>query len=158
MRGLTPRVLQAEEVDEVAEPANVHMRAHRQLTRTFWRIHRAVRTHLEPWGITSRQYTLLSHVNEEGVALTDLASHMNADLSTANGIVNRLEKAEYVERERCSCDRRVVRVKLTGKGRKLRDSVAPELEAQIGSWYAALSKEELKLLCELLARLSHTVS
>lgn len=142
----------------MAEPANVHMRAHRQLTRTFWRIHRAVRTHLEPWGITSRQYTLLSHVNEEGVALTDLASHMCADLSTANGIVNRLEKAEYVERERCSCDRRVVKVKLTEKGRELRDSVAPELEAQISRWYGVLSEEELHQLCELLSRLSHTAS
>lgn len=147
-----------EEVDDVTESRSVHMRTHRQLTLTFWRIHRAIRTHLEPWGITSRQYNLLSHVSEEGVTLTDLATHINADLSTANGIVNRLEKAEYVARQRCKSDRRVVKVKLTVKGRALRDSVAPELEQQISDWYSVLSDEELKELCELLARLTHAIS
>ncbi|NLN19276.1 MAG: MarR family transcriptional regulator [Firmicutes bacterium] len=142
----------------MTKSTNVHMRTHRQLTLTFWRIHRAIRTHLEPWGITSRQYNLLSHVNEEGVTLTDLAAHINADLSTATGIVNRLEKAEYVTRQRCKSDRRVVKVRLTVKGRALRDSVAPELEQQISDWYSVLSDEELKKLCELLSRLTHAIS
>lgn len=135
----------------------MQMRVHKQLTRTFWRVHRSIRSLLEPWGVTPRQYTLLLHVSEEGVALTDLASHMNADLSTANGIVNRLEKGGYVERERCTCDRRVVLVKLTRKGRELREKVVPELDTQIGNWYAELTEDELNQLYELLARLHNTV-
>ena len=129
------------------------LRTNRQLNHTFWKLQRAMRTRLEPFALTPRQYSLLVHVGEEGTAFTDLAEHMYADLSTVNGIVNRLEKQGYLVRERCLSDRRVVLIRLTAEGKELRQRVVPYHHAQIHEIYAGLSEQELQDLRALLARL-----
>ncbi len=127
---------------------------HRQLLRTYWKLQRAINNRLEPFGITGQQFSLLLRVSEEGVPLTQLAEKLAADISTVNGIVNRLEKQELVCRERCTDDRRVVYVKLTPAGRSLRQQAMPEHHQLMQEKYDVLAAEELNLLYELLRKLA----
>jgi MarR family 2-MHQ and catechol resistance regulon transcriptional repressor len=136
------------------EPVDPIRTTHRLLLRTFWKLQRAIRNRLEQFGITHPQYSVLVRVNEDGVPLTRLADKMYSDISTVNGIVNRLEKQGYVKRERCTADRRVVYIKLTPEGMALRQKVMPIHRRHIEERYAVLSDDELATLQELLKKLA----
>ncbi|HHW10303.1 MAG TPA: MarR family transcriptional regulator [Firmicutes bacterium] len=136
------------------EPVDPIRTTHRLLLRTFWKLQRAIRNRLEEFGITPPQFSVLVRVGEEGVPLTRLADKMYSDISTVNGIVNRLEKQGLVKRERCTSDRRVVYIKLTPEGLALRQRVMPVHLQHIEERYAVLSAEELATLQELLKKLA----
>src|ERR1041385_1641928 len=52
-----------------------------------------------------------------------LATRVGCGAPTITGVIDRLEKLGYAERERDDVDRRVVRVKLTAKGRAIYDEL-----------------------------------
>ena len=127
---------------------------HRILLRTFWKLQRAINNRLEPFGLTGQQFSLLVRVSEEGVPLTQLAERLFSDVSTVNGLANRLEKQGLIYRERCTSDRRVVYVKLTQAGRDVRQRALPEHHQHMQERYGVLNAEELATLQELLKKLS----
>lgn len=141
----------------MARQLEMEIKTHRQLNHTFWKLQRAIRARLESFALTPRQYGVLVHVNQQGVALTDIAEHMYSDLSTINGIVNRLEKQGFVKRERSTSDRRVVLVKLTETGRNLKNRAVPDHHAHIQELYVGFSEQELRDLQALLQRLFHSL-
>lgn len=53
------------------------------------------------------------------VIMSEIANHLNAPLSTTTGLVNRLVKNGYLQRERSEEDRRIVVIRLTEDGKKL---------------------------------------
>jgi DNA-binding MarR family transcriptional regulator len=130
----------------------------RLLMRTYWKLKRSMRSWLDSFELTPAQYQVLSRTNVEGVPLTKIAEAMYADLSTVNGIVNRLERSGYVSRERSTSDRRVCYVKLTPAGQQLRDEVKPLQSEWLHQCYDALSPEELETLQTLLRKLASNLS
>lgn len=56
---------------------------------------------------------------EDECNMRELAEYLSAAYSTMTGIVDKLVKNDFVERFRTEDDRRVVKVKLTKKGKKL---------------------------------------
>jgi DNA-binding MarR family transcriptional regulator len=127
---------------------------HRLFQRTYWKLQRTMRIWLEPFGLTPAQYGVLVRINEEGVPLTKTAEAMYSDLSTVNGIVNRLEREGYVRRERCTSDRRVVFVKLTKAGLELRERVKPLHRQGLYERYSVLTPDELAQLTAILRKLA----
>jgi DNA-binding MarR family transcriptional regulator len=63
------------------------------------------------------QYFLLGYLDkQEVITMSGIASKMGHTTAAATGLVDRLEKLEYVQRSHASDDRRKVMVKITKKG------------------------------------------
>ena len=85
-----------------------------------------------------------------------IAERMVTPQTDVTRLVDRLEKAGFVARQRCSDDRRVVWVELTKSGKNvLRKLDKPVLELH-ESQFQGFSKTDLKLLNDLLFRIRHS--
>lgn len=105
-------------------------------------------------GLTDAQYNVLRILRGEGARMPSLsiAQRTVTRVPDITRLVDRLEAAGLVERERCPEDRRVVYVSITRKGlRKLADLDQPVVElhkSQLGH----MSEKELRALSELLVK------
>ncbi|MDQ2698582.1 MAG: MarR family transcriptional regulator [Actinomycetota bacterium] len=76
---------------------------------------------LEPWGLTYQQLMVLAVVWERSeVSPSELAEALCLDASSVSGLVGRLERLGYLQRETRSSDRRSVRVTATAHALKVR--------------------------------------
>ena len=82
----------------------------------------------------------------EGIKMSELEAHAGLKKSTLSESVDMLVKEGYVERERSKEDRRVVNVKLTGKGIKKHDELMKGIKKHVDEKLKILSEDErLKL-------------
>lgn len=106
------------------------------------------------YNITGSQYNVLRILRGEGkpIPSLEIASRMVQVVPAITGIIDRLEKQELVERQRCSHDRRIVYVKLTGKARQLLRKIdQPDLDLH-KQLIGHLTRKELKELNRLLEK------
>ena len=106
------------------------------------------------YGLTSSQYNVLRILRGAGEPLPvqEVAGRMIQPVPAMTGLVDRLEKAELVERRRISEDRRVIHVAITKKGEavlKKLDQPVLELHEKL---LAGLTKNEVKQLVSLLEK------
>jgi DNA-binding MarR family transcriptional regulator len=101
-------------------------------------------------GLTVTQARTLLFLGEPH-PMGDLAGHLACDPSNVTGIANRLEAQGLVERV-AGEDRRVRNLRLTAKGRRLRQAVARDVAAR-STVTASLSVEEQDQLATLLGKL-----
>ena len=81
---------------------------------------------LRDFGVSGPQVWALRTIGDAGVVnMSDLAQQMHLHVSTVTGIIDRLEAAKMVTRERSGSDGRVMELRLTAKGRSIL-SRAPE--------------------------------
>ncbi len=80
-----------------------------------------------PHGITAAQYNVLNILAHEpqGMSQRELGDRLVVDRSNVTGLLDRLEKNEWVRRDDHPDDRRVYRVSLTPAGRALWQKIAP---------------------------------
>ncbi|WP_162600801.1 MarR family transcriptional regulator [Paraburkholderia sp. C35] len=83
----------------------------------------------------------------------DLAREFNIGTGATTGLIDGLEKKELVERDRSGKDRRLVRLKLTRKGREHYRKMAPEMANCWKGWLKDFSNEEVGQLITLLTKL-----
>lgn len=92
------------------------------------------------------------------VIMSQISDYINAPLSTTTGLVNRLVKNGYLQRERSDEDRRIVAIQLTDKGRNM----MTEFKASIGSYMerinAILSAEERQALFQIFLKIMEALS
>lgn len=73
---------------------------------------------LRDFGVTGPQIWALQTIEDEGTLnMGDLAQGMHLHMSTVTGIIDRLESAGLVTRERSASDARVMQLRLTPKGK-----------------------------------------
>ena len=76
-------------------------------------------------------FTMLFLDKRKEITMTELVEYINSPMSTATGIVDRLVKNGYVNRERSETDRRIVILRLTVEGsqliKKLKDMISEYL-------------------------------
>jgi DNA-binding MarR family transcriptional regulator len=106
------------------------------------------------YGLTPSQYNVLRILRGEGQPLPclEIADRLIQVVPAITGLIDRLEKEEYVRRERCTEDRRVVYVQITDKGLavlKQLDEPVTELHRQL---LGHLTRGELKELSRLLEK------
>jgi len=104
--------------------------------------------------LTQSQYNVLWILRCEGAPLPSLeiASRMISAAPGATSLIDKLEKRELIRRKRCTKDRRVWHVELTGKGKKIVEKMNG-LNLEMHSWLLGhLSKKESNQLLELLEK------
>ena len=111
---------------------------------------------MAPFGVTPTQYNVLrilrgSHPGK--LTCTEVGRRMLDRTPDVTRLLNRLERAGLVTRNRSSHDKRVVEVGITEKGLELLARMQPVVDAAQERLMRRLSPEELRLLSDLLDRL-----
>ena len=104
--------------------------------------------------LTPSQYNILRILRGEGAPLPilEIASRTITVVPGITGLIDRLENAGFVLRERCTSDRRIIYVSLTEKGLDTLSALDKPLEQLHKALIGHLSKAELKELIRLLEK------
>ncbi len=106
--------------------------------------------YLKPLGLTYTQYIVLMVLWEhESMNVGQLGETLFLDAGTLTPLLKRLEKAEYVTRERSKEDERVTLIKITPEGEKLKEQ-CKDIPTKIASKGSALTGEDAAELYRLL--------
>lgn len=109
--------------------------------------HARVRTLLEALGLYRGQPSVLHALwEEEGLTHTELARHLRVQPATITKMIQRMEKAGFVERRPDLHDQRVSRVYLTEAGHAIRAEVQQVWRALEVEAFAGFTQEERLLL------------
>ena len=129
---------------------------------SFLRSHAAITRELSAQlqrehGLTLNDYEvllLLSHADGRRLRRVDLAERTVLTASGITRLLDGLERAGYVEKERCSTDLRVSYAKLTDAGHaRLREASVTHLRGVEELFAGRYSGSELETLAQLLSRL-----
>ncbi len=110
---------------------------------------------LREYGLTSpTQYNILRILRGEGkpLPILEIASRTITVVPGITGLIDRLERAGFVNRLRCEKDRRVIYVALTDQGAKTLADLDKPLLATNRKVMGHLSQGELKELIRLLEK------
>ena len=107
------------------------------------------------YGLTSSQYNVLRILRGEGKPLPSLeiGERMIQKVPAITGLIDRLEKQQFVIRRRCQEDRRVVYVEITPAAKKLLKQIDEPLLTLHKQLSQALTQGELTELSRLTAKL-----
>ncbi|MDD5200899.1 MAG: MarR family transcriptional regulator [Terrimicrobiaceae bacterium] len=93
--------------------------------------------------VSSAQFFLLSHINtHETLSMTEIAAKMSHTTAAATGLVDRLERLDYVERTTDPLDRRKVLVRIKPKGVDLVALIRQDMMANLSKVMRGLSPHE----------------
>jgi DNA-binding MarR family transcriptional regulator len=114
---------------------------------------RSIRPLLESQGVTMPQAIALQTLHGVGgrTSARDLGRECHMLASTVTGVIDRLEQAGHVRRERDDRDRRIVWVALTDEGRALTERL-PKFVEELGRSFAVLPVRELEQMRGSLLR------
>lgn len=156
----------AEELDVLARvsdlPVDVDLEA-MAVIANVWRAAQAARAQLErrvlrPQSISWGGFSLLLHLWVSGPMQTRaLATAMGCARPSVSSLCDTLQRDGLITRAPDTTDRRLVRVALTGDGRRLIEDLFPRFNAGEAELVSALAPEDRRLLVGLLRRLLHSV-
>ena len=123
------------------------------LLRTASVVRRAIARVIEPHGLSLAQYNALRIIRGAGTAgvpTLDIRDRMIEEGTTITRLLDRLEQAGLIRRERAVPDRRQVMCRVTDNGRKLLEKLDPLVDAADEATMETLSKKDLDQLIALL--------
>jgi MarR family 2-MHQ and catechol resistance regulon transcriptional repressor len=102
--------------------------------------------------LTPQQYNVLKALAScgGGVACQAIAEQLLNRVPDITRLLDRLEQAGLIRRERCHDDRRVVRTYLTDAGRSKVESIRAPLAEALRARFGHMSPDELRMLSRLL--------
>jgi len=105
--------------------------------------------------LTPQQYNVLKALSScgGGVACQAIAEQLLNRVPDITRLLDRLEQAGLIRRERCIDDRRVVRTYLTDAGRSKVEEVRSPLAAALRARFGHMSEDDLRTLNRLLSTL-----
>lgn len=129
------------------------------LVRTADRISNRFGRLLREQGLTNQQYNVLRILRREGSPLPSLevAERLIQQVPAITGLIDRLEKQNYVVRRRCAEDRRVIWVEITTVGLELLSRLDQPIEDLTQQLFRQLPMEQLQRLTEGLDTLYSTL-
>lgn len=110
---------------------------------------------IEPHGITRQQYNvlrILRGAGEQGLPTLTIRDRMIEEAPGITRLIDRLEHARLVVRDRCSPDRRQVLCRITSAGLAVLEALEQRVDATIDSAVALLAQREQEELIDLLDR------
>jgi DNA-binding MarR family transcriptional regulator len=131
------------------------------VVRTASLMRRAMTKAVAPFGITQPQYNVLRILRGAGTGGLPTLAIRDRLIDEAPGItrlVNKLERAGYLTRERSTPDRRQVICYVTKRGLALLLKVDPLIEAAADSGPSVLNAREQRSLIELLDKVRRKLS
>jgi DNA-binding MarR family transcriptional regulator len=108
---------------------------------------------LRRFGLSPTQYNVLRvlrRASQDGLCQYEIGNGLVAQVPDVPRIIDRMEAAGWVKRERSSLDRRVVMATLTDRGRALVDELDGPMSELQQELFPALSEAQLETLNELL--------
>jgi MarR family transcriptional regulator, organic hydroperoxide resistance regulator len=123
------------------------------LLRTASVVSRALSRVLEPWSLSLAQYNALRIIRgagAAGIATLAIRERMIEEGTTITRILDKLEEAGYISRERALPDRRQVMCYATAEGVRLLDKIDPLVNDADEEAVASLAAREVVQLIDLL--------
>jgi DNA-binding MarR family transcriptional regulator len=145
-----------EEIKQTRPFATKSQEAYVALLRTADDSKRHLGELLEPAGVTLQQYNvlrILRGAGDEGLPTLTVAERMIERTPGVTRLIDRMETKGWVERRRCTQDRRRVWCKITPAGLDLLDSLHRPIESVDHVFEEALEPDELEQLVDYLDRL-----
>ncbi|MBI3098132.1 MAG: MarR family transcriptional regulator [Planctomycetes bacterium] len=124
------------------------------LRRVFKAIHTYSRQALREFGVTGPQLWLLRTLEDTSpLTVGEIADRMYLHISTVSSVLDRLEERDFIARERDSADHRIVRVRLTGRGRALLRNAPEPAQGKLLHGLERLSGDEIARLHRAVEKL-----
>jgi DNA-binding MarR family transcriptional regulator len=123
------------------------------LSRTASAVGHTVEQHLRPYGLSPTQYNvlrILRGAGPDGLCQTDIGDRLVAQVPDVPRILDRMEKAGWVKRERGTEDRRVVMASLTERGASVVEEVDEPLVQMMAGMFEGMTAEDMQRLNDLL--------
>ena len=105
----------------------------------------------------SEIFTLLLLDKSSEITMTELADNINAPMSTATGIADRLVKNNYIERARNKEDRRTVILKITKKGNQFVKDMKDIISKYANVIINDLTEEEKEFSFKIIFKIINTL-
>lgn len=108
----------------------------------------------DKFGITGPQLWAVKTISQnEGLSPGELSQRMYLHPSTITGLIDRLEKKDFVERYRDQEDRRVIKLQLTPRGKELVRRAPDPIQGKMIYGLRKLKKAELSFVYESIQKL-----
>jgi DNA-binding MarR family transcriptional regulator len=123
------------------------------LLRTASVVSRTLSRVLEPWNLSLAQYNALRIIRgagSVGIASLAIRERMIEEGTTITRILDKLQEAGYISRERSEPDRRQVVCVATTAGSRLLDKIDPAIDAADEAAVATLGARDVAQLIDLL--------
>lgn len=136
----------------------LHEEAFLNIERTATQLADAFEQMLKPHGITGTQYNvlrILRGAGANGLCRNEVRDRLVTRMPDVTRLLDRMEDAGLIVRERSTEDRRLVSTQLTRQGRKLVDSLDAEVTAEHQARLGHLDADQLHTLIELLTLVRH---
>jgi DNA-binding MarR family transcriptional regulator len=105
------------------------------LRRAWYGLNQSFRRRITHLGLTPDQFTVMrTLLEQEGISQRELTSFMSSDPNTVASLLERMERAGFIEREAHEEDRRANRLRLKPRGRTKYEAarkIAVALQLQI---------------------------
>ena len=134
----------------------IHEEAFLNLERTAMMLGDAFEQMLKPHGITGTQYNvlrILRGAGAPGLCRNEIRDRLITRMPDVTRLLDRMENAGLITRERSTEDRRQVSTELTREGRKLVDSLDAAVTAEHKARLEHLSATQLRTLIDLLTQI-----
>lgn len=122
------------------------------LLRTAAVVEHATDEALRPYGLTGTQFNvlrILKGADPNGLCGKEIGERMINRVPDVPRLLERLEKAELISRQRDREDRREVSARITEKGRQLVDEIG-NVSTPAEKWFRRLDREQLEALIAAL--------
>ena len=136
--------------------ASVNHEALLSLVRTSSLMQKLSDRFFSQFGLTDVQFNILMILKEHGAAglsQQELSEHLIVTKSNVVGLIDRLERGEYVKRESHPSDRRFNQIVLTPKGQKLEARVERSYFEEVDRMMSVLSASEKRGVIKAMARI-----
>lgn len=115
------------------------------------------RKNIKELNLTPTQHLILRELwRNNGKQFKELADSCDCTRSTITGVVDTMEEHKLVKREKNPADRRSTLVKLTEKGKKLKNSTPP-INSIVNGCCPEINQDEIEKLAELLQKLLNSL-
>ncbi|MBA4160091.1 MAG: MarR family transcriptional regulator [Gemmatimonadetes bacterium] len=149
-----------DEIKQTRPFASREQEAHVSLGRTWAVVEHAFSEALKPYGITPTQYNvlrILRGAGEQGLCRSEVMERMIAKVPDATRLLDRMEAAGLIGRERDAADRRFVTTRITREGVRLLGELDEPVHELHRQHFGALDEEHLRSLIKLLGRIRGSV-
>lgn len=129
--------------------------AHLSVARTAAVLEHAIEAALKPHGITGTQYNvlrILRGAGGDGMCRREVTERMIRPVPDATRLLDRMEAAGLIERERSGADRRFVSTRLTPLGREMVDRLDEPIRTLHERHFGGIPAEALGQLVDVLAQ------
>ncbi len=110
----------------------------------------------QKYGFTLPQLSLLKYIAEKKeTTLTHVAHHAGLSNSTTCGILDRLESHQFIIRERSQHDKRMVLIKLSELGHKLKEDLLLSKKALLAGLLSQIEPKSRKEFIETMERFEY---